>query len=240
MAEKTTFQVTSKKQFLALLKNSDQQKDKLASISGELGARIKEASDNGYLNRGAFGLMLKLYRMEEDKRADFLRSFDAYRDYADQEQLFGSEHVGDLADMASRSEPDGEAEKQAADEAQTAANVEALEQGIKPLTPQAELADAFERGRIAFLNGEGGTIPADLAGKVGDIWLDGWRSVQLMTVEERSALKTQREGSAVADALDGQAEPFEDDATAKKPSRRRGSKALDGADAPGSYALTAH
>lgn len=227
MPDKTTFQVTPKKQFLALLKEADQKKDKLQSISGELGARIKEASENGHLNRGAFGLMVKLHRMEEDKRADFLRSFDAYREFAGEAQLWGSEHVGDLVDEAQRDEA---AEQQAADEAQVAANVEALEQGITPL-PDAGTDEDFERGRIAFLDGKAGVIPADLEGKPAQAnrFLEGWSSMSELSVEERSKLNAARNGGA---ARENDAE-F-DDATSKKPSRRRGARV---GEEPGSYSL---
>lgn len=244
---KTTFQVTPAKQFLALVKEANLVTKKVASINGEIGERVRHAIDNAHLHRSAFGLVRKLVRMDEDKRDDFLRSFDAYRDYAVEAQLFGSEHVDDLADMAQRGDgftiqdAEHEAQRQA-DADQVAANVEALNGGIKPLTSQLEMAALFERGRIAYLEGKPGLTPDDLVGepKLSDEYLRGWSSMAALSTEEREALRLSHgEAQGADDQPANSAEPFEDDAaaTVTKPSRR-GRKAGVGeaGDAPGSYA----
>jgi len=67
---------TPKKLFTALIQDASQKRQKIQSISGELGARIKNAVEEANLNRAAFSLCRRLYDMEEDKRNDFLRSED--------------------------------------------------------------------------------------------------------------------------------------------------------------------
>jgi hypothetical protein len=128
-----TERLINKKQFGALIKAADQAKTKVSSINGEIGERIKAAADNANLHPAAFKMILKLYRMDPEKRDAFLRNFDAYRDLASELNLF-EEYVGDLADMAQRDEA---REAEAAEEAQVADNVHRLETGIKPL-PEGE------------------------------------------------------------------------------------------------------
>lgn len=132
--------VVAKKQLIALIRDADQKKDKMQSISGELGERVKTAVENGHLHKGVFALCVKLYRMEEDKRNDFLRQMPLYLDMCREEGLFGSEHVGDLVDEAQRAddEPDRDEDAEAAER-----NAAALKAGIKPLDAQeAEFDDA--------------------------------------------------------------------------------------------------
>ncbi len=127
--------IVNQKQFVALVKAADQAKTKVASINGELGERIKTAVENGHLHAGAFKFICKLSRMDEAKRDEFLRQFDIYREMAIKAQLFGEEHVGDLADQA---------EKEAAKDAeadQAAKNAAAIEGGIGKL-PDAEFDDS--------------------------------------------------------------------------------------------------
>jgi len=118
---------TPKKLFTALIQDASQKRQKIQSISGELGARIKNAVEEANLNRAAFSLCRRLYDMEEDKRNDFLRSFDLYVDYCREEGLFGSEHVGDMFEDTGAAE-DQQAE---ADAAHVQQNIDRLNGGIK-------------------------------------------------------------------------------------------------------------
>ncbi|WP_018407907.1 hypothetical protein [Methylocystis rosea] len=127
-----TEKLVNKKQFGALIKAADQAKTKVASVNGEIGERIKHAVENGNLHAGAFKAILKLYRMDSEKRDAWLRSFDAYRDMAGELNLF-EEHVGDLDDMARR---DTQKEAEEAEAAQVAENVERLENGISQLSDE--------------------------------------------------------------------------------------------------------
>jgi hypothetical protein len=103
------------KQFVALVKAVEENKVKVATVNGALGERVKAAVDNANLHLGAFKLICKLYHFEEEKRAEFLRQFDLYREKAVRLQLFGPEHVGDLMDQAGES---GEAAQQYAEDPQ--------------------------------------------------------------------------------------------------------------------------
>jgi hypothetical protein len=129
------------KQFGALIKAADQAKTKVASVNGEIGERIKHAVDNANLHPGAFKLILKLYRMDEEKRDAFLRSFDAYRDMAGELNLF-EEHIGDIDDLARKAAE--ESERQAAEDAAIGEeNARLVMEGIKPLAgDDAEFDDA--------------------------------------------------------------------------------------------------
>lgn len=140
MSEATTKSVNPK-QLVGLIKDADQKKSKMQSISGELGERVKNAVENGHLHKGAFGLMVKLYRMEEDRRADFIRSIILYLDICREQSLFGQEHVSDLvddADLADMARGDGVADEGERDPDTEAAeaNAAALEGGIKELDPE--------------------------------------------------------------------------------------------------------
>jgi hypothetical protein len=106
-SETSTDRTIAAKQLIALVKDCDQKKTKIASHVGEIGERIKSAVENGNLHKAAFGLIVKLFRMDEDKRNDFLRQFPLYVDMCRDAGLFGSEHVGDLVE-------DAEAEDRAA------------------------------------------------------------------------------------------------------------------------------
>jgi len=118
------------KQVIALIHALNQTKTRVASINGEIGERIMAAKDNGHLHPGAFKAIAKLVRADEEKRNDFLRAFDLYRTYAEEANLFGEEHVGDLLDdLDSGDEPDPNAE--AAER-----NTKALNGGIKVLSDE--------------------------------------------------------------------------------------------------------
>lgn len=125
MGEETADRAISKKQIAALIRARNTSHKRVQSINGEIGERIKHAADNAGLNRQAFGLIAKLARMDEDKRDDFLRSFDLYRQYAEEENLFGEEHVGDMVDEAERTA--------AAEAGHVTDNVTQLKRGIKEL-----------------------------------------------------------------------------------------------------------
>jgi hypothetical protein len=130
MAEDTSERATPAKQVIALIKAKNTAHTRVQSINGEIGERLRHAKDNAHLNLQAFGLISKLARMDEEKRNDFLRAFDLYRDYAEEANLFGEEHVGDLLDGAKGeddSDPDADA---------SSANVVALERGIKALSDE--------------------------------------------------------------------------------------------------------
>jgi hypothetical protein len=130
------------KQFGALIKAADQAKTKVASVNGEIGERIKHAVDNANLHPGAFKLILKLYRMDEEKRDAFLRSFDAYRDMAGELNLF-EEHVGDIDDLARKAAAEEEERQGAEDASIGEENARLVMEGIKPLAgDDAEFDDA--------------------------------------------------------------------------------------------------
>lgn len=105
MSESSSDRTVAPKQLVALIKDADQKKTKMQSIAGEIGARVKAAVENGNMHRGAYALMVRLYRMDEERRNDFIRSIQLYLDICAEEGLFGDEHVGDLADMAASEVP---------------------------------------------------------------------------------------------------------------------------------------
>lgn len=105
MSETSSDRTVAPKQLVALIKDADQKRTKIQSISGEIGARVKAAVENGNMHRGAYALMVRLYRMDEERRNDFIRSIQLYLDICSEEGLFGDEHVGDLADMAASEGP---------------------------------------------------------------------------------------------------------------------------------------
>jgi hypothetical protein len=108
-----------------LISRCDSLKADMDSSRGELGSLIKDAEDTHGINRKAFKLALQCNRMEDDKRADFIRSF---RDYCNklgftaQLDMFADDETGEA----------GEAEPVDADVAAAEANSEALREGIKP------------------------------------------------------------------------------------------------------------
>lgn len=131
--------IINDQQFKSLVKKVGETKAKVASLNGEVGERVQHAVDNAGLHAGAFKLICKLERMDEQKRDEFLRQFDIYREKAIKLALFGEEHIGDLADMADK-ETQEEADARAAEE-----NTKLLEgkDGIKQLPEgDAEFDDA--------------------------------------------------------------------------------------------------
>lgn len=122
--------IINDKQFTALVKAVDENKTKVASLNGAIGERVQHAADNAHLHPGAFKLVCKLYRMDEQKRDEFLRQFDIYREKAIKVGLFGGEHVGDIVDQAEK-ETQEEADARAAEE-----NTKLLEKGIGQLSDE--------------------------------------------------------------------------------------------------------
>lgn len=64
----------------ALMNRALQAKDEIKDINDEFGEDRSEAVDQHGLHTGAFALCVRLKRMEQVKRIDFLNAFDQYRD----------------------------------------------------------------------------------------------------------------------------------------------------------------
>lgn len=82
-----------------------------AEASGDLGNAIKVAGESHKVHRGAFKLVMKLERMEDTKRNEFLRHLDEYimiRGLDRQPDLFEAKPDGDKPDGGG---PNGGAEK---------------------------------------------------------------------------------------------------------------------------------
>ena len=106
-AESVVTKATSAPQLIALVKAKSQAVTKVQPINGEIGSRIKEASDNGSLHKRAFSVICAADRMAEDQRNDFFRSLDLYRDHM-AGQWGDGEHAGDLVEQASSAVMDEE------------------------------------------------------------------------------------------------------------------------------------
>ncbi|HRE44068.1 MAG TPA: hypothetical protein PKY87_08865 [Terricaulis sp.] len=63
----------------AHLKSLSGLKAKVSEITGQIGAEVKRAESDLNIHRGAAAFVLKLHRMDEEKRDEFLRHFDSYR-----------------------------------------------------------------------------------------------------------------------------------------------------------------
>lgn len=126
------------KHLIALVREIDNEKTRVQSIVGTIGERVKEAVENGHLHKGAFNLLSKLYRMDDLKRRDYIDSVRLYLDIAEEQHLFGDEHVGDLAKQAD------EAAALAKEESAKAsrANAKKLAEGIKQL-PESDRAGTY-------------------------------------------------------------------------------------------------
>jgi len=127
-SEPTSERVIGKTQFVALVNELYQKGQRVKSITGEMGERVKHAEENAHLNKKALSMIRALHKMDEEKRDDVLRSFDLYRTYAEEAGLFGNNHCGDLVDQAEVGTDEDPGEKQAAD------NAVRLEAGIKKLS----------------------------------------------------------------------------------------------------------
>lgn len=138
MSEESTEKVVNKRQFVALVKLSDQTKSKISELAGTFGERVKNVVENGNLHAGAFRIICRMNRMEEMKRNDFERALRLYLDFGG-ELLWGqNDHTGDLVEEAEKAEASPEAAKQQADEAAAKKNAKALKGGIKQLVDETE------------------------------------------------------------------------------------------------------
>ena len=72
--------MTSAKKLNALLSDARKAYKEQRSISGELGAAIKEAAERDHLHKKAFATVRALDRMEPENLADFFAHFDYYCD----------------------------------------------------------------------------------------------------------------------------------------------------------------
>ncbi|MEE7478448.1 hypothetical protein [Methylobacterium hispanicum] len=114
----------------SLISKCDGMKADMDEARGELGAAVKDAEEVHGINRKAFKLALSLTRMEQDKRDDFLRSLDDYREKLDlnpQPDLF-ADGEGDEAQRRA-----SQAAKASEDDAAAERNSKALKGGIKQL-----------------------------------------------------------------------------------------------------------
>jgi hypothetical protein len=154
-SEKTVERVVSAKQLVALLKEAKHAKAETSEVNGALGERVKNAVDNGRLNRKAYHLVKQVALIEDElKREAAIRDFGIYVDLCRKENLFGAEHTGDLDRMARGEDdehPDPDAENDEAEPVDEDAARVAHASGIKELKP---------KGRKRGLDGadaEGGT-----------------------------------------------------------------------------------
>ena len=92
--------IAPKKLVLSLMRRINENKTRVLSLNGEIGAEVKEAVENQHLHSAAMKAIAKLVRMDPEKRDDFLRAYRLYFDYAQEARLFGAAHVGDLVDEA--------------------------------------------------------------------------------------------------------------------------------------------
>jgi hypothetical protein len=137
--ENSVDRTVAPKQLIALIQEAHRERGKISTISGALGERVKLAIDNGHLHRGAFALSVRLYKMDELKREDFLRQIDLYVDICRAGGLFGAEHAGDLVEDAER-EQEAQAEADAdageGEPVPLSAAAKAVQKGIKQLAPK--------------------------------------------------------------------------------------------------------
>lgn len=107
-SEDSVDRTVSPKLLIGLIKEAHNKKSKMDTIKGELGDRVKSAVEDGHLHRAAFALIVKLYRMEEQKREDFIRQAELYVAICREADLFGPVHAGDLDRMARDDRETGE------------------------------------------------------------------------------------------------------------------------------------
>lgn len=134
---------TPAKQFVALVTGKVKAKQRASDAMSHITSKIKEAVNNAHLNKAAFDVVFKAYKMDEDDREVFFDTVQLYRDFMDENDAWADgQHVGDLvknAEAEAKSESDraaAEIEKQHDD--QVKANVVALKRGITKLDPKPE------------------------------------------------------------------------------------------------------
>jgi hypothetical protein len=138
-----------KHQLIALVKESYATKEQTSAIAGAFGERVKNAVENGRLNRKVFRTICMLHRMPELERQAYIRDYELYKDMAQEGGLFGDHHVGNMIDDMERD--DGSTEEETIIEA----NKKALSRiaqlsdedyqrdvGGSAVPPQADEADA--------------------------------------------------------------------------------------------------
>lgn len=99
-----------KHQLIALVKESYTTKEQTAAIAGKFGERVKNAVENGRLNKKAFAFVCALHRMEELKRQAVIRDAQLYIDMIEESGLWGHQHVGNMVDEMEREEGDESSE----------------------------------------------------------------------------------------------------------------------------------
>lgn len=78
---------------------------KSAEVRGQIGAAVKAGESDHNIHRGAASLCMKLVRMDESKRDEFLRHFDSYRlqlGMGRQTDLFNDESPAERATFGGR------------------------------------------------------------------------------------------------------------------------------------------
>lgn len=139
-----------KHQLIALVKESYTTKEQTSAIAGKFGERVKNAVENGRLNKKAFGFVCGLHRMEELKRQAVIRDVQLYLDMIEESGLWGHQHVGNMVDDMERE--DGEADP---DAEITAANAKALK-GLRTLSNEEHSDNLTRSGKptLAVVEGE--------------------------------------------------------------------------------------
>jgi len=140
--EDSAERTVSPKQLVALIREASNKKSKIATLAGELGERVKNACENAHLHRGAYALSVKLFRMEEQKREDFIRQAMLYIEICRESGLY-EQHAGDLFDENTSDAMDAEAEEAAGEreagegrEVPLSEAAAAVQAGIKQLKPR--------------------------------------------------------------------------------------------------------
>ena len=131
------------KQLVALVTGKVKSKQRAQDAMSHIASKIKEAGKNAHLNKAAFDVVFKAYKMDEDDRDMFFDAIALYRDFMDENNAWADgEHTGDLVKNA-EAETKLEAERAAAEiekkhDDQVKANIVALKRGISKLDPKAE------------------------------------------------------------------------------------------------------
>lgn len=122
--ETSTDKIIDKEIFRSLMQEVSADKGTISTLSGHIGSRIKLAADNNNLHRAAFALMVRLKKMDDTKRQDFLRHVDLYADMCTELGFFGAV----TKDMFEDTSEETEAETQS----ETAADEPADDPDIRP------------------------------------------------------------------------------------------------------------
>jgi hypothetical protein len=97
--EAAKMQVINKDVLVQLIKKKAENRVDIATMNGDLGAKIKHHKDLSNLNPWAFAAMCKLNSMKMADREEARTALDLYCDMAEETGLWEA-HVGDLASMA--------------------------------------------------------------------------------------------------------------------------------------------